>query len=107
VEYLYQKNMYGIAIIRYPITRETENNYWININGHLGHLHKQEEKINKKTMSIGHGYEKICYYKENPKLLKEYEEEVLKAKFLNKLGILKSCTNIDIIKQIIDIKIGE
>ena len=101
MKYLYYIENYSGDVRRVKVTKETDSFIWIKINDTC------EWKISKKTYRTGSGYDSTYYYEENPDLLSRYNETIIKYKFLKKLEEFKKCTDIEIMKELINFKCGE
>jgi hypothetical protein len=94
MEYLYYRIVNTIS--RIPITRETNNYYFSNNN-----------RINKKTMKTGTGWDATHYSIESPELLKEYKEKCLKGDFYRWIEKASKITDIKMMKKLIEIELPE
>ncbi len=98
IEYLYGKSRYS-GLCRYRITRQTDKTYWIYFNK------TYEERISKKRMKTGSGFDVTYYREETPRLKEEYEELALFKAYLRKLEQLKKVDDVHIWNTIIEIPI--
>ena len=92
--YLYYRGKYGNNVYRSLVIREGEKSIWIKQG-------KSEDRMYKKTMSIGSDWDITHYYEETPELLGRYRTCLLQRKFLRKLEELKGCENETVMKHIV------
>lgn len=98
-KYLYRNERFSRGVSRYLVTRESEKSYWIYINEHY------EERIPKKTMSTGSGWDRTYYYEETEKFKERYRFQVKCYKYSKKLDKLKKCDDERIMDIVLDIDI--
>lgn len=95
MRYLYYYGSYGRDLYRKEITRETEHTIWMG-----------KTRISKKTYSTGTDWNRTNYMEENEKIKLKFIEHNTKLIFLNKLEELKSCRNMKVMTDVININVS-